>query len=142
MTTIFWLVCICIYSILTCIMNNCIYAFCDAIVASWICILICRTNTNSNTICNTLFVLQRLIFGHHIYMSLLSNTKSKLIAICDIILYYLLQKYVIMNTYKTYYLYISLVTHTLLICVRCVMHYFLLYTTFNYQIRRYNGESA
>ena len=120
-------------------MNNCTYAFCDAIVASWICILVCRTNTNSSTLCNTLFFLQRSMFGHHLYISLLSNTKSKLIAIGDIILYYLLQEYVIMNTYIIYYDYIYL--YALLICVPCVMNYLLLYT-FNYQTRRYNGESA
>ena len=90
-----------------------------------------------------LFYNDQFLAITYIYISLISNTKSKLIAICDIILCYLLQEYDIMNTYKIYYgyiyLYILHTTHNLLICVLCIMNYLLLCT---YQIRRYNGESA
>ena len=51
--TIYWLICICIYSILFCYINYCKYNFCGAIiilVASQSCILVCRTNTNSTNI--------------------------------------------------------------------------------------------
>ena len=57
--TIYWLICICIYSILLCNINYCTYNFCGAIiisVASQSCILVCRTKSISTTIRRNIFV--------------------------------------------------------------------------------------